>query len=94
MARIWLFQSQEDGSEPSGAAAGVVERYHAGLISQRSRSNRTHSTKWAIFARQNRVVEEAGLSRLIWDQEHVDSNSTGNTKNYGELAELVDATRN
>ena len=45
MARIWLFQSQEDGSEPSGAAAGVVERYHAGLISQRSRSNRTPATK-------------------------------------------------
>ena len=45
MARIRLLQSRGDGSEPSGAAAGVVERYHAGLISQRSRSNRTPATK-------------------------------------------------
>ncbi len=41
MARIPALQAGEDGSEPSGVTAGVVERYHAGPISPRRRSNRT-----------------------------------------------------
>jgi hypothetical protein len=47
IGKITALQAVEQGPSPCGVTAGVVEQYHAGLITRRRRANRTPATNLA-----------------------------------------------